>query len=260
MLHCFSFPFPPVFTHRCDLGPHVAVGDVSMRQQLGQLRGVLLEEINHRWVAPEGIRENHFTEKSDVVSHKTTGSEVSICNFYCFCHRIILKYAHMALRKSHNCSKVEITINVMLWTPNVTRLFPAWVRDIQMSSGRVYSGYIFPSGWHWERNMHHWYLSQAVVTYVSSVEVLRNNQEIVVDHLIFPFQRSRLFHYRGSKDKIVAMPWRTFVGLLICSSWSSSCSLDQVLKVCWFHSHKHFYFNTQHVHVSGPHPLWYYVA
>jgi len=66
----FLFPFPPVFTHRCDLGPHVAVGDVSMRQQLGQLRGVLLEQINHHWVAPEGIRENHFTEKSDVVSHK----------------------------------------------------------------------------------------------------------------------------------------------------------------------------------------------
>lgn len=51
---------------RIDAGNRIVVGDICMYLQLA-LRGAVSEEIYHRWMAPEGIRENRFTEKSDVV-------------------------------------------------------------------------------------------------------------------------------------------------------------------------------------------------
>ena len=83
---------------RCDLGPHVAIGDVSMCQQMGQLRE---EEDYHRWVAPEGIREKQFTEKSDVVSHQTieiVGNFSSVLTVLLSMHRMYVPSGHMVSR------------------------------------------------------------------------------------------------------------------------------------------------------------------
>ena len=44
----------------------MVVGDICMYLQMA-MKGRVSDLIYHRWMAPEGIKENMFTEKSDVV-------------------------------------------------------------------------------------------------------------------------------------------------------------------------------------------------
>ena len=54
---------------------------MSLQKVLG---GEIPVEIFHRWMAPEAIRENRFTEKSDVVCSLNSLS-LSVCVCVCVC-------------------------------------------------------------------------------------------------------------------------------------------------------------------------------